>query len=386
MPSVAVVWLLGVSQIVGYGTLYYSFAILAGGAAASLHWPASWLFGAFSLGSLLGGLAAPEVGRRLDRHSAGAVMTLGSVVAALALLVAGLAPNGLVFAGAIVIMQICGTLVLYDAAFTALVQATGPDARKRITQLTLIAGFASTIFWPLTSWLTTLLDWRSIYLAFALANLVVCAPIHALIARRPRPAPPPAAGSSGAPAAAPDPWLMWLVTLGFALSGFALSGVLAQMVPLLGALGLGASALVVSALFGPAQFLIRFGTLFAGRNSHPIVPALVSLAALPVSIALLALGAPALAAGMLFIVLFGFGSGLKSIVQGSLPLALFGSAAYGARLGVMASARQILASLAPFALAYAVEAVGARPALWLVAAVGVLGLLCLVETARRIAR
>ena len=129
MPSVAVVWLLGVSQIVGYGTLYYSFAILAGGAAASLHWPASWLFGAFSLGSLLGGLAAPEVGRRLDRHSAGAVMTLGSVVAALALLVAGLAPNGLVFAGAIVVMQICGTLVLYDAAFTALVQATGPDAR-----------------------------------------------------------------------------------------------------------------------------------------------------------------------------------------------------------------------------------------------------------------
>ena len=337
MPSVAVVWLLGVSQIVGYGTLYYSFAILAGGAAASLHWPASWLFGAFSLGSLLGGLAAPEVGRRLDRHSAGAVMTLGSVVAALALLVAGLAPNGLVFAGAIVVMQICGTLVLYDAAFTALVQATGPDARKRITQLTLIAGFASTIFWPLTSWLTTLLDWRSIYLAFA-------------------------------------------------LSGFALSGVLAQMVPLLGALGLGASALVVSALFGPAQFLIRFGTLLAGRNSHPIVPALVSLAALPVSIALLALGAPALAAGMLFIVLFGFGSGLKSIVQGSLPLALFGSAAYGARLGVMASARQILASLAPFALAYAVEAVGARPALWLVAAVGGLGLLCLVETARRIAR
>ncbi|MGN6685539.1 MAG: arsenite efflux MFS transporter ArsK, partial [Devosia sp.] len=138
--------------------------------------------------------------------------------------------------------------------------------------------------------------------------------------------------------------------------------------------------------FGPAQVLIRFGTLLAGRNSHPIVPALVSLAALPVSIALLALGAPALAAGMLFIVLFGFGSGLKSIVQGSLPLALFGSAAYGARLGVMASARQILASLAPFALAYAVEAVGARPALWLVAAVGVLGLLCLVETARRIAR
>ncbi|OJX15588.1 MAG: hypothetical protein BGO82_10850 [Devosia sp. 67-54] len=386
LAPVLVVWLLGVSQIVGYGTLYYSYAILAGKAAASLHWPEPWLFGAFSLGLLLGGLAAPEIGRRIDRHSAGAVMTLGSVVAALALIVASLAPNGLVFAAAVVVMQVAATLVLYDAAFTALVQAAGAGAHQRITQLTLIAGFASTIFWPLTAWLTSVLDWRAIYLVFALANLLLCAPLHALIARRPR---PPAAAGEAARAPAPpraDRWLMWLMTLGFALSGFALSGVLAQMVPLLTAIGLGGSALFVSALFGPAQFCIRFGTLFAGRNRHPIVPALVSLAAIPASLALLAIGAPAVAAGILFIVVFGFGSGLKSIVQGSLPLALFGPASYGARLGVMASVRQVLASIAPFILASAMEAIGARPALWLVAGIGLLGLACLAETARRMRR
>ena len=113
--------MLGLSQIVGYGTLYYSFAILARSAAPVLDWPEPWLFAAFSGGLLLGGLVAPEVGRRIDRHSAGAVMALGSIVAAAALLAAGMATNGPAFAVAVIVMQIAGTLVLYDAAFTALV-------------------------------------------------------------------------------------------------------------------------------------------------------------------------------------------------------------------------------------------------------------------------
>ena len=106
------VWLLGLTQIVGYGTMYYSFAILAHSAAPALGWPEPWLFGALSVGLLLGGLIAPEVGKRIDRHSAGAVMTLGSVVASGTLLLAGTAPNGPVFAAAIIVMQLVGTLVL----------------------------------------------------------------------------------------------------------------------------------------------------------------------------------------------------------------------------------------------------------------------------------
>ncbi|WP_299978180.1 arsenite efflux MFS transporter ArsK [Devosia sp. 66-22] len=383
------VWLLGVSQIVGYGTLYYSFAILARNAAPALGWPEPWLFGAFSLGLLVGGLVAHEVGKRMDRHSAGAVMTLGSIVAAAALLVAGLAPNGMVFAAAIVLTQVAGTLVLYDAAFTALVQVAGASARARINHLTLIAGFASTIFWPLTAWLDAVVGWRTAYVAFAAATLLVCVPIHALLAQRragARAATPaataptePAVPHPAAPASA-----MWFATAGFALSGFALSAVLAQMVPLLTAVGLGASALLVSTLFGPAQVLVRFANLLAGAARHPVFPALLALALLPAAIAVLAFGAPALVAAVLFAVMLGFGSGLKSIVHGSLPLALFGPDAYGARLGLMASVRQVLASVAPFVLATLIEAVGVRPALWLVAGVGLLGLACLVQVARSV--
>lgn len=377
--------MLGLSQIVGYGTLYYSFAILAHSAAPALGWPEPWLFAALSAGLLFGGLVAPEVGKRIDRHSAGAVMAIGSVAASAALLVAGTAVNGPIFAAAVIVMQIAGTLVLYDAAFTALVQVTGAEARKRITHLTLIAGFASTIFWPLTSWLEVELGWRNVFIVFAAANLVVCVPIHALLGRhRSSTAPisegvPPASDHSPvrAPVAA-----MWFATFGFALSGFALSAVLAQMVPLLTAVGLGASALLVSTLFGPAQVLVRYVNLVAGAGRHPIGAALLAAGLLPLALAALALGAPAVVAAVLFAVMLGFGSGLKSIVQGSLPLALFGPAGYGARLGVMASVRQVLASVAPFALAFLVKSSGVRPALWIVGGVALLGVLCLAQVAR----
>jgi MFS family permease len=388
LPPAAIVWLLGLSQIIGYGTLYYSFAILAAPVALSLGWPVSWLFAALSLALLLGGLVAPEIGRRIDRHGAGAVMAAGSIAAAAMLLLAALAPNAIAFAIAVIGMQLAGTLVLYDAAFAALVQTTGSEARMRITHLTLIAGFASTIFWPLTVWLEGVLDWRQIFSIFAVANLLVCLPIHALLRRQPR-------GHAAATAASPaghslipiaaQRRALWLVTLAFALSGFALSAMLTQMVPILTQLGIGASALVVSALFGPAQVLIRFINMLVAVRTHPIRASLIALGLLPAAIAALAFSAPAVVGAVLFAVLLGFGSGLKSIVQGTLPLALFGSHSYGARLGRMASVRQVLAAIAPFTLAFLAENLGTAPALWLVALVGALGLACMLLVARMVA-
>jgi len=381
-PAV-IVWMLGLSQIVGYGTLYYSFSILADSSAASFGWPASWLYGSLSIALFIGGLVAPEVGKRIDRHGGGLVMTIGSAAAAVALLVAALAPNGIVFSIAVIGTQVTGALVLYDAAFAALVQATGPEARSRITHLTLIAGFASTIFWPLTSWLHGMFDWRQIYLAFAAANLVLCLPIHALIARQHRAGFTHAAPSQTAVLHAPVPearrqQVLWLVTIGFALAGFALSAMLAQMVPMLARLGLGASALIVSTLFGPAQVLVRFVNMLIGARRHPMAATLIALAMLPIAIGVLNLTAPWAAGAVVFAVLLGFGSGLKSIVQGTLPLALFGSNSYGARLGHMAAARQASAALAPFALAFLVERIGASAALGAMAGVGACGFACVV--------
>jgi predicted MFS family arabinose efflux permease len=386
-PALAI-WSLGLTQIVGYGTLFYSFSVLAPAMALEFSLPQQWVFAALSAALFLGSLFAPIAGRWADRFGAGRLMTAGSLAASLALVACALAPGRISFVAALIAMELASCFVLYATAFAAIVQIGPVGAQRSITHLTLIAGFASTLFWPLTVWLEGALGWRNVYIAFALLNLLTCVPIHALL-RRPREAaavPTNSPSTSGAtPAHTPaPPSAMWFATLGFAFSGFALSAILAQMVPLVTAVGLGTSALLVSTLFGPAQVLIRFINLVAGADRHPIIATLIALALLPAAIAVLAVGSPALIAAVIFALLLGFASGLKSVVQGSLPLALFGAGAYGARLGVMASVRQVLASVAPFVLAFLIEALGVRPALWIIAGVALLGLLCLLQVARQV--
>jgi MFS family permease len=394
LSPAALVVLLGTTQIVGYGTVYYAFAILADGIAASFGWPVSRIYALFSIALLVGGFAAPLAGRLADRHGAPAVMTAGSGLAALALAATAFAPGPVSFGLGLVVVQAVSTGILYDAAFTALVQTCGADARSRITHLTLIAGFASTLFWPLTAWLDRSLDWRIVLLVFAAMNLVVCMPLHGLMAADRRRRGSVEMGGAGGVASAPlpvDPPLppavarrvFALATVGFALSGYLLSALLAQMVPALAALGLGSqAALLVSTLFGPAQVLVRFVNMVFGVRRHPLAVTIFGLGMLPLSVVILAATAPGVAGAAVFAILFGFGSGLKSIVQGTLPLALFGSASYGARLGTMAFARQFLAAAAPFLFAWHLEAHGATPALATLAAVGFAGLGAFVAIAR----
>lgn len=390
LPPAALVAILGTTQVIGYGTLYYAFAILAEDIAASFAWPVSWIYGAFSVALLVGGFAAPPVGRALDRHGAPAVMTVGSAAAALALAATAFAPSPLLFAAGLILVEVAATLILYDAAFTALVQACGTGARSRITHLTLIAGFASTLFWPLTSYLHTEADWRTVLLIFAGLNLFVALPLHALMAVAGRRSAIEQPTASAAPALPRDPPMppaiakrvFLLVTVGFALSGFLLSALLAQMVPALTALGLGTSALVVSTLFGPAQVLVRFVNMVFGVRRHPLAVTLFGMSMLPAAVLILAASAPAVAGAAVFAILLGFGSGLKSIVQGTLPLALFGGASYGARLGRMALVRQFLAAAAPFLFAWHLEVQGPTPALLTLALVGLLGVAAFLEIAR----
>lgn len=385
------VWLLGVSQIIGYGTLYYSFSILTADIGGSLGVSGAWLYGSLSVGLLASGLVAPLVGRAIDHRGAAPIMAAGSLLAALALAGASLAGNFPALAVGIVTIQLTSGLVLYDAAFAALTQIAGTEARQRITHLTLIAGFASTLFWPLTDWLQGALGWRATLLCYAALNLLVCLPIHLLLAKRQvrghsaTPARPNDAAVVRTDSPLPQPWrhrVLILVALSFALSGFALSAVLAQMVPLLTSMGFGGSALIVSTVFGPAQVLIRFTNMLLGPRRHPLTVALIALSILPVALVVLMATAPNIAGAVLFAALLGCSSGLKSIVQGTVPLALFGSASYGARLGVMALARQVLAAAAPVALSLLAGPAGPTYALAALAVVACLAVAALTSVWR----
>lgn len=363
----AVITALGLTQIIGYGTLYYSFSILAPDMARDIGWSTEGVFGLFSASLLIGGFVAPFAGHGMDRFGASRLMALGSVVAALMLVACSFSFSAVTFTASVVALEVAASLVLYQAAFAALVEISPQSAARSITYLTLIAGFASTVFWPFTAMLHAEYSWRSIYLLFAALNLGICVPLHYLIARyagpdaREGPATRPVVVGVVSPAERRSGLILCAVA--FALLGFALSAMLVHMVPLLGTLGLGSSAVVVAAIFGPSQVLARLVNMLFGRNLSPVMLAVLSALSILAGILALLLSGAWLPGAVAFAVLLGLGSGINSIAQGALPLWLFGSEGYGALTGRMAAVRLLASATAPFVFASLMEQAGPAVAL-----------------------
>ncbi|WP_375452180.1 arsenite efflux MFS transporter ArsK [uncultured Devosia sp.] len=373
------IWALGVTQIIGYGTLYYSFSAVAPTIGQTFGWPPEWIFGALTIALLAGGLISPFSGHLVDRFGAARTMTIGSIIAAASLALAAVAADGYLFSAALLLMELASTLVLYAAAFAALVQLGGRTAQRSITHLTLIAGFASTIFWPLTATLLSIMDWRAVYGIFAAINLLVCAPLHFRLGRMGTGlAGEPAGETLSDPSAGPEGVMpvnrrrmaFGLLLFGFAIEGFVLSAILLQIVPILTALGMGSGMLLVTSLFGPAQVLSRLTNMMFGKDFPATRLGIVTALLLPVGIAILALTAPSIAWAVAFAVMFGLGSGLTSIISGSLPLELYGRERYGAKLGWLSSARQTASAVSPFILAVVMGQIGVPAALWATAGIG----------------
>jgi predicted MFS family arabinose efflux permease len=385
MRPLTAVLALGLTQIIGYGTLYYSFSVLAPGMGREFGLSTEWMFAAFSVSLLVGGLSAPWIGAWIDRAGAGRVMTVGSLVAGLALGASALAANSIMLVLGLVAIQIASALVQYTSSFTLLVQINPARAQRTITQLTLIAGFSSTLFWPFTTALNQMMDWHHVYALFAVLHILVCFPVHAWLmirtrrdmSRRPEvnplvPAKPPVIGLVGE-AARPRAFALMLV--GFAVQSFVTSTFLVHMLPLLTGLGLAQASVLVASVFGPAQVLSRFTNMtFGGRLSQRTL-AIIASFFLPLATGILLMTAPSLAGAFAFAIVFGLSSGLSSIVQGTLPLELFGSDGYGKRLGRLTSVRLVVSSAAPFAFALMTERLGYPEALSIIAGVGMLAVI-----------
>ena len=175
---------IGITQTIGYGSLYYSFGVLAPFMAQDVGLSLTGVYGLFSIALLASGFIAPRAGRLLDGYDPARVMAIGSCLGAFLLVAWALSPGRVAFGVFLVLSQMSSVLVLYEAAFVLAARLSPANARRTITGITLIAGFASTIFWPLTSWLTTAVDWRTIFLLYAILNLLVCAPLHLFLTRR----------------------------------------------------------------------------------------------------------------------------------------------------------------------------------------------------------
>lgn len=389
IPKIPALWgrfvpLLGVTQVIGYGSIYYAYPILVPYVAAEFGVTPTMLFAVLSVGLLAGGLLSPWFGGLLDRLGAPNVMAFGSLAAGGLMIAIAAAPNFGSFAVLVILLEALSFAVLYDAAFATLALREPQATRTAITRLTLIGGFASTLFWPMTGVLVEAWGWRGTYLAYAVLHLGLALPLHFWIARQATPAVSTARAEKRmrpnfAPVA-PDRqrWAFWVLGLSYAVTGMVIAAIGVHLVPILLARDLGQVAFAMGMLMGPAQVAIRLVEAGFWRNWHPLSVALMSAAAVP--LALLALLVPLdhvlLAAA--FAVIFGAGQGLASIVRGSVPLVLFGAVGIGARLGRLAALRTTMGAAAPFLFALAVAQIGTAATLWFSVGLGGVGLAALL--------
>src|SRR6516164_1040605 len=331
--STLTVAVLGTTQTLAWASSYYLPAILADPIATGLGVSKALFFAFFSGSLLLQATLGPMIGRAIDRHGGRDVLVASNLVLAAGLGGLALAQGVLGLAGAWILLGIGMALGLYDSAFATLTALFGREARTPITGITLIAGFASTLGWPLSALLNQHFGWRGACLGWAAVNLLICLPMNRLlIPRRAGPARSAATAEAAAPAPANG---MAVLAFVFGAVGFVTGAMAAHLPRLLELAGASAAAAIAAAsLMGPAQVaarLFEFGVL---KRLHPLVSTRLALLMHPLGAAVLGVvGAPAAAA---FALLHGAGNGLLTISRGTLPLAPFGPAGYGLRIGIIA--------------------------------------------------
>lgn len=374
-----VVATLGSAQTLAWASSYYLPAMLTRPMAGELGVAEPTVFAAFSAALAVSALVGPHSGRFIDRWGGRPVLMATSVLFALGLATLALAGGPLALFAAWLLLGVAMGSGLYEAAFASLVRLYGHDARGAITGITLIAGFASTVGWPLTAALEHAFGWRGACWAWATLHLLVGLPLNAWLPRA-APARPTqaAAPASAAATEAPPPPASTVVLLAwlFAVSLFISTAMAAHLPALLAVVGATPAAVVAfSALVGPAQVagrLLEFGLL---RRWHPLLSARVAALLHPLGAVLLALaGAPAVAA---FALLHGAGNGILTIAKGTLPLALFGPAAYGQRQGLLMLPARLGQALSPWLFGLLLAELGAG-ALWCSAGLALSALLALL--------
>ncbi|MBO6717591.1 MAG: MFS transporter [Rhizobiaceae bacterium] len=393
--SLSVIVPLGITQTIGYGTVYYAYAVLAGPISADTGLSLSTIYGCFSLGLLAGACVALFAGRLLDRFHPASVMSAGSLATALLLGLWAIVPGIVAFATFAVLVQAVSVLIFYEAAFVAAARLEPANARRTITGITLIAGFSSTIFWPMTAWLIEHMGWREVYLVYAAMNLIVCAPLHLYLVRgaergrigQVNPLAETSASDRGQLSPGRTRRLVYvLMQVAFAANAYVIGAVHLHLIGILGALGLGFAAASVGALIGPAQVAGRVIEFVGGGRFSIVSVSIVAAGLLPVALLILLFGAPGLAAAIAFAVLFGVGQGLSYIVRGVLPLAMFGATGYGALTGKFNLVRLLISAGAPFLTAVIIERGGTTAALASIVVAATIGVAALVGIAIRAGR
>lgn len=370
-----VVTAFGIAQILGWGTSFYFPAVFAPPIVADTGWSLGLVVSGTSIGLLVGGLISPKVGEIIGGHGGRPVLCTSSLLFAAGLAAVGFAPNIAVFLLAWVVIGFGMGTGLYDAAFAALGQRYGRDARGPITTLTLFGGFASTICWPLSAYMIEHTGWRTACLIYAALHLLLALPLLFAVTGQRKAAAgtatPLADTVNASPPLQNERRVFILVAAILSIAAGVGSVVIVHFLIFLQSRGVAeAAAVALGTLFGPAQVGARVVERLFGSRYHPIWTMVGCCVLMALGLTLILGYFPWL---VLAILLYGAGYGISWIGRGTLPLALFGPVRFPTLMGRIAFPSLIVQALAPSAGALMIERFGVD------ATIGVLTALALIN-------
>jgi predicted MFS family arabinose efflux permease len=350
-----VVLSLGTTQTLAWASSYYLPAILADPIAHDLGISSNWFFAAFSGSLVISGLLGPRVGRQIDRVGGRQVLSSSNVILAGGLALLGASTSIWMMVAAWLLLGVGMGLGLYDAAFGALGRIYGDNARKAITGITLIAGFASTVGWPLSSFGLDAIGWRGTCFAWAAAHMLIGLPLNMFFL----PKTVPLRQTSG-PVVKPHIPIdrtMILLSFAFAAAWTVTSAMAAHLPRIVEAFGATpAQAVFAGVMIGPAQVAARVLEASTLSRFHPLFSTRLACITHPIGACVIGVFGGGAAAA--FALLHGAGNGILTIARGTLPLAIFGPENYAYRLGLIGAPSRICQALAPLAFGLLIEPIG----------------------------
>ena len=352
---------LAVTQTVGYGTLHYAFAVFLTPIAAGLHASTTAVTGTFTASVLVSAAAAVPVGRWLDRHGGRALMTGGSLLGAL-MLAAWSQVDALWQLYAVQIgLGVAGAASLYEAAFAVVIAWHRPERRpSALLAVTVVAGFASTIFLPLTGWLVDQHGWRHALLVLAVVQGVLTVPLHAGVlrsvpltsavrARRPRVRVRTVLADRG----------FWLLAVGFTAAAAAIATVTVHLIGALVSWGHSATwAAGVAGLFGVLSVTGRLVTTGLQRRFRTTRIVAVIFAVQALAAATLPVAGRHAVAAVVCVVGFGIGFGVGTIAKPVLLAERYDVSRYATIAGFLVVPVTLAKAIAPLAAAAALTSTG----------------------------